>query len=236
MPLLNRREFLLTTSAAAGGVLFAGCVPAAHEMTAESRVLLAEDILSAYDNWYATTCRGCDAGCGAVVRVVDGRARKVEGNPDHPLNRGKLCARGQALVQAQYHPDRLRGPLRREAALRSRASFQPTSWSNALDMLVSRLGDLRQQGHGGDVSLITPPLESHQAFLVDRFATAYGLKWLPFEPVPSEAPLREAVRRVFGFEALPWFDLRNARTVLAFGADFLGTWLSPVRFGVEYGI
>jgi anaerobic selenocysteine-containing dehydrogenase len=63
-------------------------------MEGESRVLLAEDLLSAYDNWYTTTCRGCGAGCGAVVRVVDGRARKVEGNPDHPLNAGKLCARG----------------------------------------------------------------------------------------------------------------------------------------------
>src|SRR5438067_2222285 len=190
VPLLKRRDFLMASSAATGAVLFGGCVPPPAEMEGESRILLAEDLLSAYDNWYATACRGCSAGCGAVVRVVDGRARKAEGNPDHPINRGKLCARGQALVQAQYHPDRLRGPLRREAALGSRASFQPTSWSNALDMLVSRLGDLRRQGHGGDVSLITPPLESHQALLVDRFATAYGLKWLPFEPVPSEAPLR----------------------------------------------
>jgi menaquinone reductase, molybdopterin-binding-like subunit len=78
-------------------------------------------------------------------------------------------------------------------------------------------------------------LGAHQAFLVDRFASAYGLKWLPFEPV-SEAPLREAVRRVFGFDQLPGFDLRNARTVLSFGADFLGGWLSPVRFGLEYGM
>jgi menaquinone reductase, molybdopterin-binding-like subunit len=236
MPLLRRRDFLLASSAAAGAVLFAGCVPPPAEMEGESRVLLAEDLLSAYDNWYATTCRGCAAGCGAVVRVVDGRARKIEGNPDHPLNSGKLCARGQAVVQEQYHPDRLRGPLQRDAAARSTGSFQPTSWSAALDALVSRLRDLREQGHGGDASLITPPLGSHQAFLVECFASAYGLKWLPFEPVTSEAPLREAVRRVFGWQTLPWFDVRNARTVLSFGADFLGSWLSPVRFGLEYGI
>lgn len=235
MPLLKRRDFLLASSAA-GAVLFAGCVPPPPQMEAESRVLLAEDLLSAYDNWYATTCRGCAAGCGAVVRVVEGRARKVEGNPDHPINRGKLCARGQALVQEQYHPDRLRGPLRRDPAARSAGVFQPTSWSVALDTLVARLGELRQQGRSGDVSVITPPLGSHQAFLVNRFASAYGLKWLPFESVTSEAPLREAVRRVFGFQALPWFDLRNARTVVSFGADFLGNWLSPVRFGLEYGL
>src|SRR5690349_4394974 len=111
MPLLSRREFLIASSAAASAVMFTGCVPPQREQTAESRVLMAEDVLSAYDSWYATTCRGCPAACGVVVRVVDGRARKVEGNPDHPVNRGKLCARGQSVVQEQYHPDRIHGPL-----------------------------------------------------------------------------------------------------------------------------
>ena len=235
MPLLRRRDFLLTSSAAAGAVLFTGCVPPQRQMEAESRVLLAEDMLSAYDSWYATTCRGCDAGCGAVVRVVDGRARKVEGNPDHPVNRGKLCARGQALVQEEYHPDRIRGPLRRDPSTRVAASFEPVAWQAGLDELVSRLRDLAAQGRAADVSLVSPPLGSHQAFVVDRFARTYGLKWLTFEVV-SEAPLREAARRVFGVEEVPRFDLQNARTVLSFGADFLGGWLSPVRFGLEYGI
>ena len=234
MPLLSRREFLLTSSVAAGAVLFTGCVPPQMQMETESRVLQAEDVLSAYDNWYATTCRGCEAGCGVVVRVVDGRARKVEGNPDHPLNRGKLCARGQATVQEQYHPDRIRGPLRRDPSTRVTGSFERVSWEVGLDALVARLRDLAAQNRAADVSLITPPLRGHRALIADRFARAYGLKWMPFEPV-SEAPLREAARRVFGAEQLPRFDLQNARTVLSFGADFLGGWLSPVRFGLEYG-
>jgi len=232
--LLRRREFLLASSAAAGAVLFSGCVPPPREMEGESRVLLAEDLLSAYDNWYATTCRGCAAGCGVVVRVVDGRARKLEGNPEHPLNRGKLCARGQAMVQEQYHPDRVRGPLQRSAAERGRGAFQSVGWSVALDALIAQLSTLRDNGHAGDVTLITPPVGAHEAFLVQRFAASYGLKWLSFEAI-SEAPLREAVRRVFGFDRLPWFDVANARTVLSIGADFVGGWLSPVRFGIEYG-
>ena len=236
MPLLNapgitRREFLLASSVAAGGVLFAGCVPPKHEVQAESRVRMAEDILSAYDNWYATTCRGCQAGCGLVVRVVDGRARKAEGNPDHPINRGKLCARGQAVVQEQYHPDRVRGPLARNAS----GALEPISWNGALDELGARLGALRAQGRAGDVALISPPLRGHRALLVDTFARAYGLQWLPFEPLP-ELPLAEAARRVFGMDRLPRFDVQNARMVLSFGADFLGGWLSPVQFGIQYGI
>ena len=274
MPLL-RREFLVAGSgAAAGAVLFAGCVPPPREMQGESRVLLAEDLLSAYDNWYATTCRGCAAGCGAVVRIVDGRARKVEGNPDHPVNMGKLCARGQAIVQEQYHPDRLQGPLQRRSSGQGplqpgsagqgplqrgsagqgplqrgsagqgpiqpgsgapSGGFQPIGWKDALSQLTQQLQALQSQNRQQDVTLITPPLGAHQALLVDQFAQAYGLKWLPFEPV-SEAPLHQAVRQVFGTDQLPWFDVQHARTILSIGADFLGTWLSPVRFGREYGI
>lgn len=230
MSLLRRREFLVASSAAAGAVIFSGCVPPPQQVEGESRVLLAEDLLSAYDNWYATTCRGCSAGCGALVRVVDGRARKMEGNPDHPLNQGKLCARGQAMVQEQYHPDRLRGPLQRSPS----GAFESLTWSTALDTLVGKLKDLQDVGRTADVALITPPLAAHQAMLMESFARGYGLQWLSFEPV-SEAPFREAARRVFGFEQLPRFDVAHARTVLSFGADFLGTWLSPVRFGLDYG-
>jgi anaerobic selenocysteine-containing dehydrogenase len=236
VPLLKRRDFLLTSSAAVGAVMFAGCVPPQRQMEGESRVLLAEDLLSAYDNWYATTCRGCEAGCGTVIRVVDGRARKVEGNPDHPLNLGKLCARGQATVQEQYHPDRIRGPLQRDpGAQRGPAGFHSISWSDGLDALNAQLSSLLQNGRAGDVTLITPPLGAHQALLTNRFASAYGAKWLTFESV-SEQPLREATRRTFGFDDVPIFDLANARTVLSLGADFLGAWISPVRFGIDYGV
>src|SRR5262245_55816435 len=105
---VSRRHFLrIVTTTTAGAVAFTGCKPAHHEMVAQSRALLAEDILSAYEDWYATACTGCAAGCGVVVRVVEGRAKKVEGTPGHPVNQGKLCARGQALAQEQYHPDRI---------------------------------------------------------------------------------------------------------------------------------
>ena len=63
---------------------------------------------------YATLCRECSAGCGVIAEVRDGRAIKLEGNPAHPLNRGALCARGQAALQGLYNPDRYRGPMVRE--------------------------------------------------------------------------------------------------------------------------
>jgi len=125
MPDLSRREFLHAVAASTlGAVAFAGCQPPAREGLTESRVLQAEDTLSANEAWYATTCRECSAGCGLIVRVVDGRAKKAGGNPLHPVNHGKLCARGQAVVQAEYHPDRLLGPHQR-AGERGAARFTP---------------------------------------------------------------------------------------------------------------
>jgi anaerobic selenocysteine-containing dehydrogenase len=234
-PKPTRRQFLAATAATAlGAVAFTGCAPPAHELQAQSRVRLAEDILTAYENFYATTCRQCAAGCGMLVRVVEGRAKKAEGNPAHPVNRGKLCARGQASVQEQYHPDRLQSPMQRSAE-RGLGAFSPISWDAALDRVSGRLHDLQQAGLSNQVALLTGPLRGHQALLVERFAQTYGAEWHQLAPL-SEAPLREAVRRVFGQDSLPEFDIEHTQYVLSFGADFLSTWLSPVHYGVEYGI
>ena len=66
----------------------------------------------------ATTCGQCPAGCGITVRVHEGRAVKIEGTRDHPINGGGLGPKGQAGLQLLYHPDRIRGPLLLERALR----------------------------------------------------------------------------------------------------------------------
>jgi len=71
-----------------------------------------EDFSPGLDTWYNTLCRMCPAGCGISVKVREGRARKIEGNAAHPVNRGGTCALGQASLNALYNPDRLRSPMR----------------------------------------------------------------------------------------------------------------------------
>jgi len=235
LPPVTRRHFLrVVTTTTLGAVAFTGCKPPHQETVAQSRALLAEDVLSAYEDWYATACRGCAAGCGAIVRVVEGRAKKVEGTPGHPVNQGKLCARGQALVQEQYHPDRIQGPLLRTGP-RGSGAYLPISWDDALERLATRLRDFREAGRSDAVALLTRPLTAHQGLLVRRFAEATGARRLVLDPL-SQAPLHAAIRRVFGTDRLPAFDIGNARFVLSFGADFLSTWLSPVQYGVGYGV
>ena len=134
------------------------------------------------------------------------------------------------MVQQQYHPDRLRGPLGRDASARGTGAFQSVNWSAGLDSLVRRLSDFRDAGRAGEVALITPPLAAHQAMLVDTFARAYGLQWLSFEPV-SDAPLRQAARRVFGMNELPWFDIARARNCVKNPTDFVRFFTRFLRLG-----
>ncbi|HEY3079821.1 MAG TPA: molybdopterin-dependent oxidoreductase [Chloroflexota bacterium] len=234
-PSLTRRQLLMAAGATAAAVGFTGCQPEQREFTAESRLRLAEDVVSAFENYYATACTQCGAGCGTIVRVIEGRAKKVEGNPDHPVNQGKLCARGQATVQEQYHPDRIVAPMSRRALRGAQGVLLNDTWEQAINELLGRLRGARQANRAGDVVLITKPLGGHQALIVDRFVKAYGAQWLTLDPTP-ETPLREAVKRVFGQDQLPDFDIARAHYVLSFGADWLGHWLSPVHYGVGYGL
>lgn len=228
MPLLTRRGFLQAAAATTGAVAFSGCAAGPNAFRVESQPRLAEDNVSASEAWYATACSQCSAGCGVLVRVVEGRARKIEGNPDHPVNAGKLCARGQAALQAEYNPDRVRGPLGRTGA-RGSLPAGGLSWDSALARLRQKL-----QAARGRIAVITPPLNGHQAVLLDQFSSGLGALWLRLASI-NEEPFHAAVKRVFDTDATPRFDLANARYVLSFGADFLGGWLSPVHYSVAYG-
>jgi len=89
-----------------------------------------------------TTCYMCACRCGIDVHVRDGKVRYIEGNRDHPVNRGVLCAKGSAGIMQQYSPARLTGPLKRVGA-RGEGKFEPISWDEALELATSWLGEVR---------------------------------------------------------------------------------------------
>jgi anaerobic selenocysteine-containing dehydrogenase len=226
---ITRRELLTATGVGLGAVIFAGCRVRPGEFEAQSPVFLPEDLVEGADAFYATLCRQCSTSEGILVRVMEGRAKKIEGNPDYPVNLGKHGARCEAALQALYHPDRIPGPLRREVR---GGPLTPSTWDQALDTLVGRL---RQQlGAAGKVVIMTAPQGGHLGMLTERFATIYGAQHLALETT-EETVLREAVKRVFGQERLPAFDIQNAQYILSFGADFLGGWLAPVHYSRQYG-
>ena len=91
-----------------------------------------------------TTCYMCACRCGIRVHLRGGEVRYIEGNPEHPLNQGVICAKGSSGIMKQYSPARLTQPLRRKAgAARGDNAFEPISWDEALALLEQRLRRLR---------------------------------------------------------------------------------------------
>jgi anaerobic selenocysteine-containing dehydrogenase len=87
---------------------------------------------------------GCHGGCGVLAHIEDGKLVKIEGNPDHPWNQGRLCARCLAMTQYVYHPDRLTRPLKRVGE-RGEGKWQEISWNEAFDLIEEKLGKIRQE-------------------------------------------------------------------------------------------
>ena len=195
-----------------------------------------EDVIPGVATWYASVCGECPAGCGTLVRTREGRAVKVEGNPEHPVNRGGLCIRGQSSLQGPCNPERIAGPQRRRVtdAAAGRSVLESVAWDDAQRALVDRLQTLHAAGRGDRVVIITPPLTGTMATLVAAWADAVGgARWVRYEPFAYE-PIRRANARVFGRADLPHYHFGRADLLVSFGADFLETFGSPVGYARDH--
>jgi len=223
---MNRRTFLKL--AGLGSVSFAaGCSPESPKYL-YSLVQAPEDMVTGKATWYASTCRECPAGCGIIAKNREGRVVKVEGNPLHPLNRGKLCMRGQAALQAVYNPDRLKTPL-----LKEKDGFVPIGFDRAQALLKTKVWEAARRG-ADRVRLMTEVVGESQ---MEIFRAALK-NWnssppVVFEPFAYEA-LKVANREIFGVDGLVSYRLDQADMLLAFGAEFLETWLSPVEYAWKF--
>ncbi len=222
---LTRREFLaLSGKASAGAVIFAACGIPESELIIQSPVDLPEDLVRGEDAWFATVNPDGRNGDGLIVRVMQGRAKKIAGNVDHPVNMGKHSVREDAALQMLYHPDRLAGPLFRRT---HGGVLAETTW-NAAE------GQLEQALNTSSLTVVTNPLRGHLGWVASRFAEIRGGRHLMFDPL-EQGVLHSSVKKIFDADVLPDFDIANASTVLSFGADWLSSWISPVRHGVQFG-
>jgi anaerobic selenocysteine-containing dehydrogenase/Fe-S-cluster-containing dehydrogenase component len=225
---LNRREFLGVIGASGAAAAAAGCGRATEQIL--PYVVPPENLVPGVAAWFSTVCRECPAGCGVIARNRDGRVVKLEGNPDHPVNAGALCLRGQAGLQGLYNPDRLRGPLRGDGA----GGFQPVAWEDAEKTLADRVAALVKERRGSRIAVVSELQSGSLGQLMDAWARAVGARpRVAFEPLAHEA-IRAASRAVFGRDAIPHYALEEAHLLLSFGADFLETWLSPVGHAAAF--
>jgi anaerobic selenocysteine-containing dehydrogenase/Fe-S-cluster-containing dehydrogenase component len=219
---LDRRDFLKLVGVGAGSAAASGCSDHVEKLI--PYVVQPEEITPGNAVYYASTCAECPASCGLHVRTREGRPVKLEGNPDHPVNRGRLCARGQAGIGRTYHPDRFQGPMKRGGS----GELEPIGWDEAIAQVAAEIAKAprKTQVLGG----MTGPT---RGALIDDFVAAVGAGGRTvYEPFAQEA-LREASRAVFGREGVPYFDLSGADFVVDFGSEFLETGLSPIEHAAQ---
>ena len=220
-----RRDFLKVVSVTGAGATLTGCSTADVERLLPY-VVASEDITPGIATWYTTVCGGCSAGCGMWVKTREGRAIKLEGNPEHPVSEGGLCSRGHATLQHLYNPDRFHGPMVREGDV-----YRQGTWDEAERLLAARIQSARNPQNavdGGRVLFITGHTGPTLSRLIDQFVAAVGGLRVDYDAV-SDAPLREAARIAYGVAGLPRYDISAARLLLSFGNDFIESGPSPVE-------
>ena len=237
MASIDRRDFLKLVGAGGVGTGAGFMLREAIKHPVENLVpypIPPEDFSPGIATWYNTVCSMCSAGCGITVRTREGRAKKIEGNPSHPVSQGRLCARGQAGLQVLYNPDRVTTPLR-QTGERESGDWLPLTWTEGLAQLSGRLGELSSSGQGGAVCLLSEGQRGHMHGLFEQFVAEIGSERLVYYDYDHPHPLLAAMNRLFGASQLPYFDLGNTNYLVSFGADYLGSWLSPVHHGLGFG-
>lgn len=179
-------------------------------------------------------CQQCPGGCGVLARVVEGKVVKVEGNPMHPINKGGLCMKGHTGLQLLYHPERLKGPMRR-AGDKGGGQWQPVEWDEAIGIVAAALKKLRAENKSHTVAILGGEYRGLRHHLWERFARAYGTpNYIRLLDRSMESPalsheLMQNISKPLGH------DFFNARLVLSFGCNWIETWGSPLYQFRAYG-
>jgi molybdopterin-containing oxidoreductase family iron-sulfur binding subunit len=212
-PGVDRRHFLKVLGVTGAGVATLGGCSTERVTKLVPYLVQSEQQVPGVATWYASTCTECSAGCGLHVKTREARPVKLEGNPDHPVNAGALCGRGQAGLQALYHPDRLEGPMARNAS----GGFDLIKWDDAIARLAAKVGAAQ-----GKVAVLNGAGPSTFSTLLADWTRALGGTTVHYEPFAREAE-RQANRKTWGRDDLARYDFASARYIVSFGADFLET-------------
>ncbi|WP_300465040.1 molybdopterin-dependent oxidoreductase [Desulfobacula sp.] len=152
-----------------------------------------------------STCGLCAVGCGIRAQVRGNRIVKIEGDPDHPLNKGKLCQKGLASLEYLYHPDRLTVPLKQKGA-RGSGQWEKISWDEALETIALWLTEIKNQSGPESVAFIHGAAKGLQDSYIARFSYAFGSPNVGWQGHVCFVPRVLASQLTYGFYAIPDYD------------------------------
>lgn len=227
---ITRREFIQTSAVlAALGTATLACKQG-HLTSTDELVFPQPKGVALEEKIVRTTCSLCPSGCGLEVRVVDGKAVKVEGNALHPLNQGVCCLKGQTSLEILYSPERIRHPLLRTSPrnvesvapeLVTQSTWKEISWDEALGLLAGKLVELRKAGQAHTVALLHGDTRGQMRSLIQRFMQAYGSPNVISRESLGEGAARLGTLLSQGINALPVYDLNNCNYAITFGGNLL---------------
>ena len=221
---VSRRTFIEMIGFSAAALAFTSC--RAPEQKIIPYLKQPVEFTPGVASWFASTCGGCSAGCGVLAKVRDGRPIKLEGNPEHPLNAGGLCAVAHGMVFGLYDSDRLRQPL---------IASNPATWAEVDRQIIDIFAATKRTGEKVRVltgTITSPTSREVIATLLSQFKDG---KHIVYEAV-STAAIRDAHARTHKTQVIPQYHLDKAKLIVSFGADFLGTWIAPTQFTRQYSM
>ncbi len=214
-----RRDFLKTLGFGLGAVSLAACQPAPVKK-AIPYLVKPEEIVPGVANYYKSSYNGASI----LVKTREGRPIKVEGNPACPINKGGLDAQAQASVLDLYDTAKLKGP---------QLEGKEADWDD-IDQFVKR--ELNAVAASGKkIKLISSSINSPSAkAVIAEFITKFPTAAHINVDAVSYTGIIKANENSFGKPVLPQYRFDRANVIVSFGADFLGTWISPVEFTKQY--
>ena len=213
---MSRKQFLalLTASAAFAA---AGCNNYRDRGEIVPYSKRPEEVTPGVANYYASTCNGCAQSCGILIKTREGRPIKIDGNPDHPINLGKICSTGQASVLNLYDPYRLRGPEYGSASGKSGT----LSWKQADADIVRQLDACSQASK--EIALVLHAVHSPTlAQLLADFRAKFSTTRLYVYDLFHDANRKKAWSQTYGTMEVPSIAWEKAKLILSLESDFLG--------------
>ncbi len=219
----SRRDFLKLL----GFGLGAATVAASCEIPIKKAipyVTKPDEIVPGVANYFASSFANGGDYCAVLVKTREGRPIKIEGNTLSNITGGGTSARAQAVVLSLYDTRRIK-----QGGMIDNGVVKPLSWSD-LDSKIK--GQLQL---GGQVRIISNTNMSPTAKkALGEFQAKYpNSRVITYDPV-SSAALLAANQQSFGIRAVPNYHFDQAEVIVSFGADFLGTWISPVEYARDY--
>ncbi len=219
----SRRDFLKTFGfSIAAAAVVASCKKPIDK--AIPYLIKPEEVTPGMANYYASTYFDANEYCSVVVKVRDGRPIKIEGNDLSSVSQRGTTARVQASVLNLYDDARFKTPLK---------DGQTSSWGEVDAEIIQKLTELKNENR--KVVLLTSTIISPSTKkIIAQFLEAYSnAEWLQYDAVSATGILK-ANQASFWKAIIPDYRFERAKVIVSFGADFLGTWLSPVEYTKGY--